>query len=1042
MKYLQWARGTFAVAAVLAFVCAAGPRLLAQSTTAGAIGGLVADQSKASVPGATVTVRNVATNAASDAASDVNGRFLVINLAPGVYTVEVTLSGFSPYKRDNVIVEVGRTTTLDVGLGLAGQVETVQVTAESPIINTEQSDFSTNINQTTIANLPTNTRRWSTFALMTPGAAPDGTFGLVSFRGISGLLNNNTVDGGDNTQAFFAEERGRTRLAYSVSADAVREFQVTTSNYSAEYGRAAGGVVNAVTKSGTNELHGSGFYFLRDNKWGATNPFQTQNVFVDGVSTTVQVKPKDRRQQFGGTVGGPIQKDKVFFFFSYDQQARNFPGVAAPTNPTSVFGPFTAAELATFQTRGITPAQQADGINFLTSLTGVVPRTGDQTLFLPKVDWKLNNSHSLAVTYNRLRWDSPAGVQTAAVVNRGIESWGNDGVNDDWTTARFTSVLGSRMTNEVKFQWGRDFEFQSSQEPAPGEPVSALGRTPQVTLTGAGNFAFGKPDFLERTSYPDERRIDLGDVFTISSGSHYLKIGADISRVSDELDSLFQEAGAYSYSGRADFITDYENMLAGAPTRNYSSFNQGIGPTRFKFHTWDYDVFIQDTWHVNSRTTLNLGLRYDYEKMPEPQIANSLLAATSTFPSDRNNFGPRIGATYDISGHGSTIIRGGYGLFYGRIINSTISNAITNVGSASGQISLQLQTTSAGAPSFPNVLASASATPVRPDVVVFADDMQNPMVHEWDAIVEQRLGASTMLSASYVGSAGRNLPLFIDANLPQPSGTVSYAAIGGPFDGQTITTPIFTGARPNVNFGRITTVSPLVDSKYNGLVLQVNRRLNKGLQFQASYTEARATDNGQSSQTFTSANNVLNPFELGLEEGTSNFEIRHRFVANAIWSPKVGAEGTVVNAIFSGFTISPTFATTSGVPYTATLTGNTPNTARVSTGVLGAGGSNRLPQVERNAYRLPKTANVDLRIARAFALQGTHKAEVVLDIFNVTNRLNYTAANTLMYTLPTTATVTSPTLTYNPTFQSLTNANSNYFVFTPRQVQLALRYTF
>ena len=224
----------------------------------------------------------------------------------------------------------------------------MQVIGQSPIINTEQSDFSTNINQTTIANLPTNTRRWSTFALMTPGAAPDGNFGLVSFRGISGLLNNNTVDGGDNTQAFFAEERGRTRLAYSVSADAVREFQVTTSNYSAEYGRAAGGVVNAVTKSGTNELHGSGFYFLRDNKWGASNPFQTQTVLVNGVSTTVPLKPKDRRQQFGGTVGGPIEKDKLFFFFSYDQQARNFPGVAAPSNPAAFFAPFTAAELDTF----------------------------------------------------------------------------------------------------------------------------------------------------------------------------------------------------------------------------------------------------------------------------------------------------------------------------------------------------------------------------------------------------------------------------------------------------------------------------------------------------------------------------------------------------------------------------------------------------------------------------------------------------------------------------------------------------------------------
>ena len=307
------------------------------------------------MPGATVTVRNVATNAASDAASDVNGRFRSSTSRPACTRSRCRSAASRPYKRDNVIVEVGRTTTLDVGLGLAGQVETVQVTAESPIINTEQSDFSTNINQTTIANLPTNTRRWSTFALMTPGAAPDGNFGLVSFRGISGLLNSNTVDGGDNTQAFFAEERGRTRLAYSVSADAVREFQVTTSNYSAEYGRAAGGVVNAVTKSGTNELHGSGFYFLRDNKWGASNPFQTQTVLVNGVSTVVPLKPKDRRQQFGGTVGGPIEKDKLFFFFSYDQQARNFPGVAAPSNPARVLRARSApAELDTLATRGVT----------------------------------------------------------------------------------------------------------------------------------------------------------------------------------------------------------------------------------------------------------------------------------------------------------------------------------------------------------------------------------------------------------------------------------------------------------------------------------------------------------------------------------------------------------------------------------------------------------------------------------------------------------------------------------------------------------------
>ena len=290
---------------------------------------------------------------------------------------------------------------------------------------------------------------------------------------------------------------------------------MTTSNYSAEYGRAAGGVVNAVTKSGTNQLMGSGFYFIRDNKWGASNPFQTQTILQNGVSTVVQLKPDDRRQQFGGTLGGPIQKDRVFFFFSYDQQARKFPGVAAPSNPAAFFAGFSAAELATFAQRGISPAQAADGLSFLQGLTGVVDRTGDQTLILPKIDWKVNNNHSLAVTYNRLRWDSPAGVQTAAVVNRGVESWGNDSVHGDWATARFSSVLGSRMTNEVKFQWGRDFEFQSSQDPLPGEPVSHTGRTPAVDITGASGISFGKPNFLERRSYPDERRIDVGDVVTL-----------------------------------------------------------------------------------------------------------------------------------------------------------------------------------------------------------------------------------------------------------------------------------------------------------------------------------------------------------------------------------------------------------------------------------------------------------------------------------------------------------------------------------------------
>src|SRR5689334_24112976 len=241
----------------------------AQSTTTGAIGGVVTNPNKEVVPGASVTVKNTQTNKEDSATTDDSGRFKVANLQPGRYAVTVNSSGFSQITQENVVVEVGRETNLEVSLSVGPVTGTVDVSAEAPVINTTQQDFSSNINQTSINELPINGRRWSNFALLTPGAVPDGTFGLISFRGISGLLNNNTIDGGDNNQAFFSEERGRTRINYVVSQRAIREFQVNTSNYSAEYGRAAGGVTNAVTKSGTNQFHGDAFFYDRDNRLGA-----------------------------------------------------------------------------------------------------------------------------------------------------------------------------------------------------------------------------------------------------------------------------------------------------------------------------------------------------------------------------------------------------------------------------------------------------------------------------------------------------------------------------------------------------------------------------------------------------------------------------------------------------------------------------------------------------------------------------------------------------------------------------------------------------
>ncbi len=1059
------------VTMALVLLCAAGATIptRAQSSVNGAIGGTVRDQQEAVIPNATVTVRNEGTNQEQTATTDDEGRFRVVQLQPGSYTVTVSSGSFAPFTQANVVVEVGQITSLNIPLSITGGTAQVEVAAEAPVINTVQQDFSTNINQTSINELPINGRRASEFVRLTPGVVPDGAFGLNSFRGISGLLNNNTVDGGDNNNAFFSEERGRTRIPYVISQSAVREFQVNTSNYSAEYGRAAGGVVNTVTKSGTNDFHGDVFYYIRDNELGARNPFAFQTVRnSSGALEIIGLKPTDRRQQFGGTIGGPIVKDRLFFFFSYDQQKQNFPSVAAPSSPTFLF--LSAGDRTTLRGRGLTDAQIDSGVNFLQSITGVVPRTRDQTLFLPKIDWIINNSNTFTAVYNRLRAEAPAGVQSQAVVSRGIASFGDDFVNVDSLNLRLNSTISPTVLNEARFQYGRDNEFQISQplsaaEAAlvarPGTITNPLGLLPQVGI-GAGGITFGQPNFLDRAAYPDERRIQFADSVTITAGNQTIKFGGDFNRVRDKLDNLFLGGGAYSYNNITDFLSDFANPSL----RRYSNFQQAFGPSAFTFSTNDYNFFIQDDIRVDPRLTLNLGLRYEYQQLPEAQIANPLFAQTSQFPSDKNNFGPRFGFAYDVTGDGKTSVRAGAGVYYGRLINSTISNAITNTGTADSQRSFFFTPTTTGAPVFPNVLAGVPTTTatVAPNIVAFAPDVQNPQIYQGDFIIEREIARNTVISASYLLSVGRNLPTFVDINLPSPVDSITLrngttftntlTVNGGPFNGQSFTFPIFLGARPNSNFGAITQIQSDVDSQYDALVLQFNRRLTGGLQFQTNYTLARATDSGQTSQTFTTTNAPLNPFNRNLDRGTSNFDIRHRFVASAVWTPGIPfglGETSYGRAIFGGFNIAPIVQISSGAPYSAFVSGNAtvPSSAllpvgvsAIGGGILRAGGANRAPFIERNAFRFPSTTVVDLRISRRFNLGETRNLEFLAEGFNIFNRQNITGVGQTAYI------ISGSTLNFQgeggpvstPTFGVPNEAGNT--IFRERQIQLAVRFQF
>lgn len=1068
-KFLRFCFATLVVTAI----CAIGA--MAQSTTTGAVSGTVTNPNKEVVPGATVTVKNLGTNKEATTTTDDNGGFKVANLDPGTYSVTVNASGFAAFTAENVAVEVGRATELPVAVSLQQVSGTVQVTAEAPVINTTQQDFSTNVNQVSLNNLPVNGRRWSNLAILTPGTVPDGTFGLISFRGISGLLNNSTIDGGDNNQAFFSEERGRTRIGYVISQAAIREYQVNTSNYSAEYGRSAGGVINAVTKSGTNEFHGSGFFFDRNNKWGARNPKSFITQIVNGVPTPVALKPKDVRYQFGGTVGGPIVKDKAFFFFSYDQQKRDFPGVAV----FSTANYLNTVNRTTLTTRGLTNAQIDSALDFLTFLTGETPRRGDQTLFLPKLDWHITQNNTLSATYNRLRWKSPAGVQTGATVTRDRAGFGDDKVNVDSLTLRLSSTISSKLVNEGRFLWSHELASQVAQPPLPGEPTTADGFSPQVTLTNG--LTFGKANFLDRRALPDERRFQIADTMTYATGKHTLKFGGDVNRVRDIDDNLFTGAGAYTYGNINDFIVDYVNFTSqgalraanvtcatlASPAANTrlagkcytSNYQQGFGQPRFLFSTTDYSLFAQDDWRVTPRLTLNLGVRWEFEQLPDPYPAliNPALPQTANHPSDKNNFGPRLGFAWDINGDGKTSIRGGYGIYYGRVIGSTITNALINtavVGQSQILSSINPATTSApipagntAAPIFPNILATAPAG--SSTVNYFANNFQLPMIQQGDLVIEREIARNTVVSASYLFSFGKYLPNFVDTNLSPPTSSARINVVDGPYAGVVWSFPYFLGAaRPNTAFAQIQEIRSNIDTKYNALVLQANRRLTNGLQFQASYTLSVARDDGQNSTTFTpSFSAPFNPFDQQGEWGYSAFDRRHKFVASVVYNTNFTSlkDNKTANAILNGWTIAPVINMFSGARFTPTTNSFSPSGVfgfSQAGGINGSNGSLRFSYLPNNFFHMPPTKYVDLRVSRRFTIKENAKLEVLGEAFNIFNRTQVTAINGRIYNVGcTSGAAATCTATFDPTFNTASDL-SNGFFFRERQIQLGVRFEF
>jgi hypothetical protein len=1119
--------------AALTLAAAACSLLPAQTTTQGAVAGTVEDATGAAIPKAAVTIHNDGTNAEVHLQADDSGYFKAPLLQVGNYTVTFAASGFGDQVEKNVVVVVGQVTTLEPHLAAGGAAETVQVSAASTLLNTESPDFTDTLSQRQIENLPENNRRWSSLALLTPGVVSDSNgYGLVSVRGISPILNNILIDGADDNQAYYAEERGRTREAYSTSEDAVREFAVNSGVYAAEYGRAAGAVINSVTKSGTNQFHGEAYVYDRQSDWAAftplsTNTFVTQTPAGGFTTSTVPIKPEDIRKIWGFSVGGPVIKDKVFFFYTYDQHHRIFPGIAKANVPGTFFAlpdPATAgsADMVT-SPAGVTytcnvatgylapntgktaaPSLDAqtctlaareglasygagvlayqDGLAALNTDLGTVPRVGDQEINTPKIDWQINPRNRVAFLYHRLRWDSPGGVQTTSTDDYALDTWGNDFVKLDYGLAKLESQLTPSISNELGYQYSRELDDESQQPYSAytlnnfvGNAPGSMGNVPEVAIaTSNGGFYAGSPYYSYRKALPDERKWQVFDTVYLVRGNHSFKFGYDGVKNADLINNTYESNGEYTYTYTSEYLADQFAKAAGHNVCNsgasasasatssavgafpcFTNFYQGFGNPIFGIQTYDYGVFGQDNWKIMPRLTVQLGLRYDYEFLPYP--SPNLTTATNNFtpypqlnnrPSDKNNFGPRVGFSWDVFGTGETVLRAGYGMFYGRTNNGILLNTLLNTGSPNGQYTTLLK--AATGPSFPNLIASGTA-PV-PSSYFLAKNLQNPMVHEYDAVVQQNLGKGFIFNLSYLGALGRELPNFLDLNLNPVTTNVPITVVDttgkGPIpNGTVLNVPTYTAYGNTALFGAaatkyqsITEVISNINSSYNALVAEIQNRSFHGLQFDASYTWSHALDFNQNATTTTTGNNWYDPYGNQRQNyGNSNYNVPNRFVGDVVYAfPGVTSGRSYEKYAVNGWQISNNFQMQNGLPYSYNTTSYT--SLGLISGLNGSGGATYLPQLGRNTLQLRRDIVDDARLSKAIPFTERYNLELRADLFNVANHENVSAVGTTAYNLGGTA--AAPTATYNTTLGIPTSINSSGFLYTPREIQISARFLF
>ena len=948
-------------------------------TPTGAIEGVVVDTSGAVVPGVAVIVTHEPTGVAREVTSDAQGQFRAPLLPVGAYTVKATLAGFKTFEQNGILLAIGQTIPLRIELAPGNITETVTVrvpatiSATTPSVETTRSQMSSTVSEISIANLPVNGRNFIDFALLTPGVTRDVRTGDISFAGQRGTLNSVVVDGADNNNTFFGQTLGRTgsgRAPYQFSQDAVQEFQVNSNAYSAEFGRAGGAVINVVTKSGTNTPHGALFDFYRDKALNANDAINVLNN---------RAKSAYHYNQFGGSYGGPIRKNRHFIFANYDGQ-RN-------TQPNDVFITLPAGTAL--------DAAGAAGLARVTGLGQSWTRGQDQDVFLVKTDSQMGMAAAtrLSLRYNHQNFTGKnfenSGPQNA------LEHTGNSKVRTRTFNGSLTTVVSSTTLNEVRGQAARDKEPGFANSPNPEAIIRQGGST--ILTIGRNNFS------------PRETTITRGqvaDTMTWMRGEHYMRLGADLQfdRILNYFPGNF--AGSYTFNSLAGF-------QLGAPSaagERYVQAFAGQGTTGATTHPNidEYAFFAQDEWRVRSDVTVNAGLRYDLQKFAKPAVRNpdtQLAAAaidTASLNTDTNNWGPRVGIAWAPKTM-KYVVRAGYGLFYGRTPSIMVGTAHSNNG-----INVQTITfTGSQVPTYPAIFSSipVGAAIPKPTIFVFDEDYQNPRVQQASTGIEYALSQDTSVSVNYLFVHGDQLSRSTDINIG-PSSPISLTVAE---TGQVLPHYRF-GAGPFLNFARIISFQSSAVSTYHGFTVEAHRRFSGGLQARAVYTLGKVIDTVPDATAVVpgtdDAKFASDPADFDADRAPGNNDQRHRLVVSGVYTTDVGKHGTLAG----GWTFAAILTAQSGQPYSAYVSNDINNDQNARNDIA--------PGTTRNQYRLPSQVSFDPRIARDLPV-GRAKLQLIWEAFNLFNRDNISGVRNTLYnvsgtTLTTLTNFQQPTLSSGP----------------------------